>query len=206
MNLTDELRAEYIRLFEECQIRPDEQDDDYPVTLRDVIAFCGHIYLDADARVRYEEVQKKTGVPWFVVALIHGLECSFSFKQHLHNGDSLNHRTVNVPAGRPKTGSPPFDWVFSAVDAIEYDRLEQWTDWTVAGICYKLESYNGWGYRGHGINSPYLWSGSNNYERGKYVADGHWDSKAVSKQVGAIVALKWMVENHVTNLKAILNL
>jgi lysozyme family protein len=196
MTLSDDLRAEYIKLFAQCQTRP--------VWIPAVADFCGHIYLSVGARSQYEEVQKETGVPWFVVGLIHGMECSFSFKEHLHNGDPLTHRTVNVPAGRPKIGDPPFPWLDSAVDAIQYDRLDQWTDWSVAGICYKLEGYNGWGYRGHHINSPYLWSGSNNYERGKYVADGHWDPDAVSKQVGAITALKWMVDNHVAALRATL--
>jgi lysozyme family protein len=90
----------------------------------------------------------------------------------------------------------------SAIDALHYDQFTNWSDWSVAGICFKLEGYNGWGYRKHGINSPYLWSFSNNYERGKYVADGHWDANAVSKQVGAVTALKKMVDDHLVSLKA----
>jgi len=39
-----------------------------------------------------------------------------SFKLHLHNGDPLTARTVNVPKGRPKTGQPPFAWGISAKD------------------------------------------------------------------------------------------
>jgi hypothetical protein len=33
-------------------------------------------------------------------------------------------------------------------------------------------SNNGFGYRAHGINSPYLWSYSNQYHAGKFVSDG----------------------------------
>ena len=42
--------------------------------------------------------------------------------------------------------------------------------------------------------SPYLWSGSNHYAKGKYVADGKWSSVAVSGQTGAIPVLKRMAE------------
>jgi len=137
-----------------------------------------------------------------VIGLIHGMECDFSFNQHLHNGDSLKHRTVNEPAGRPVKDEPPFTWEYSALDALTYDKFIGWTDWSIAGICYKLEGYNGWGYRGRHIRSPYLWSYSNNYTRGKFTGDGHWDPDAVSKQVGAITALWKMVTTHLVNLPA----
>jgi lysozyme family protein len=186
-----QLRPEYIELFERCKIRPEYQH-----------AVDGFLERLALGKPDYQKLEIPTGVPWYVVGLIHGLECDFNFRQHLHNGDSLQHRTVNEPTGRPVKGDPPFDWDYSAIDALSYDKFIGWTDWSAAGICYKLEGYNGWGYRARHVNSPYLWSCSNNYERGKFVSDGHWDPDAVSKQVGAIVALKQMVVNHDVNLKA----
>ena len=57
---------------------------------------------------------------------------------------------------------------------------------------YKLEKYNGIGYRAHHVNSPYLWGGSNQYTRGKYVQDGVFSITAVSMQIGAMVLLKLM--------------
>jgi lysozyme family protein len=57
-------------------------------------------------------------------------------------------------------------------------------------MLYRLEAYNGFGYRRKGVPSPYLWSFCNLYERGKYVADGQYDPNAVSKQCGAGVMLK----------------
>ena len=41
---------------------------------------------------------------------------------------------------------------------------------------YELERYNGFGYRDRRpqVLSPYLWSFSNHYSRGKYVADGRF--------------------------------
>jgi hypothetical protein len=59
-----------------------------------------------------------------------------------------------------------------------------------------LEGYNGWGYRNHhpAVKSPYLWSGSNHYRAGKYVADGTWSDTAVSSQCGAATLLRRLAE------------
>ena len=63
-------------------------------------------------------------------------------------------------------------------------------------MLYKLEAYNGWGYRDHhpDVNSPYLWSFSNHYKSGKYVADGTFSATAVSAQCGAAVLLKRLTQ------------
>ncbi len=44
------------------------------------------------------------------------------------------------------------------------------------GTLYKIEGYNGWGYRMKHpqVYSPYLWGFSNHYQKGKYIADGTW--------------------------------
>jgi hypothetical protein len=68
--------------------------------------------------------------------------------------------------------------------------LTSWTDWSVPGMLYRFERYNGFGYRSRGINSPYLWSYSNQYKKGKFTGDGKYDPNAVSKQCGAVVLLK----------------
>ncbi|PTY02588.1 hypothetical protein DB346_08550 [Verrucomicrobia bacterium LW23] len=138
---------------------------------------------------RYEAVSEVTGVPWEVVGIIHALECYCDFTRHLHNGDALSARTVRVPAGRPKEGKAPFNWEYSAADALEYDMLAGETDWSVPQTLRRLEGYNGLGYRKRGVNSPYLWSGTNHYTRGKFTSDGVYDPKAVSKQIGAAVLL-----------------
>jgi lysozyme family protein len=44
--------------------------------------------------------------------------------------------------------------------------------------------------RRRGVPTPYLWSYSNLYENGKFVADGRFDPEAVSKQCGAAPMLK----------------
>jgi lysozyme family protein len=60
-------------------------------------------------------------------------------------------------------------------------------------MLYRFEKYNGFGYRRRGIVSPYLWSFSNQYTKGKYIADGKWSSEAVSRQCGAALLVKELV-------------
>lgn len=148
-------------------------------------------------RDQYESVEKETSVPWWFVGIVHVLESNGDFSTHLHNGDPLKDRTKHVPAGRPKHGSPPFTWHESAVDALEMHGFDNIKYWTIPRILFELERYNGWGYRMHHdhVLSPYLWSGSTHYTKGKYVRDGKFDDDAVSKQVGCALLLRglWAV-------------
>ena len=142
-------------------------------------------------------------IPWYFIGVIHAMEAipPLNFARHLHNGDPLTKRTVQVPAGRPKTGSPPFTWEASAVDALTLKNLFNWTDWSIPGILYKLEQYNGWGYRNFHphVKSPYLWSFSNHYTSGKYVKDGVWSDTAKSQQCGAATILRRLAEKQAIN-------
>lgn len=143
-------------------------------------------------RERYEKVAAVTGVPWFVIGLIHMMESGLDFGTHLHNGDPLSERTVHVPRGRPAKGSPPFTWEESAIDALHNDNVGDVAKWCIEQVAYTLEAYNGWGYHYRQIPSPYLWSGTNNYTRGKYVSDGEFNPDAVSEQAGAMAMLSVM--------------
>lgn len=134
--------------------------------------------------------QGKINIPWQFLACVHYMECGFSFKHHLHNGDPLTHKTVRVPKGRPVRGDAPFTFKESALDALVYQDLHEEMDWSVPNMLYKLEAYNGYGYRSKGINSPYLWSFSNHYTKGKYVADHKYSATAVSTQCGSALILK----------------
>ena len=133
------------------------------------------------------------GIPWYFIACVHYMECSFSFNKHLHNGDPLAGYTVQVPANRPKVGhGPPFTFEESAIDALKLMKYDKVTNWSLPFILQKLEGYNGFGYSKRGIHSPYLWSFSNQYTKGKYVKDGVFNADAVSQQLGAAVILKRM--------------
>ena len=96
---------------------------------------------------RYQErwlaAAQEVCCPWYFVGLIHCMEASFDFGAHLHNGDPLSEKTVQVPKGRPAPWNPPSDWVSSAKDALTYDGFANVEDWTVSHTLYRLESYNG---------------------------------------------------------------
>ncbi|MBW1916588.1 MAG: hypothetical protein JRI57_00995 [Deltaproteobacteria bacterium] len=194
VQLTPALREEYQRLFDTCIIRADK--------ISQVEAILNRIN---DNRGRYQAVGEPLGIPWYFIAVIHNMESSLNFNRHLHNGDPLSARTVHVPAGRPKHGTPPFTWEESAADALCLRGLHIWQDWSLPALLYKLEEYNGWGYRLYHphVRSPYLWSYSNHYVSGKYVADGRWSDEAVSRQIGAAVCLRRLAELDVIELPKI---
>jgi len=187
--LTPTLRQEYEDLFKTCQTRPNRAAE-VERTVNQI----------GSGRTRYDTVSAATGVPWHFTGIIHSLECSCNFRQHLHNGDPLTARTVHVPKGRPKSGEPPFAWEDSARDSLDYEGFTGLEDWSLAAVLYRFEAYNGWGYRGKGVNSPYLWSFCRHYAKGKYVSDGTWSATAVSQQCGAAVLLRRMVERGLAQL------
>ena len=184
-DFSNELRDEYLRLFDSCRINSGRENE-----VNDILSKI------LSKKSRYESVGNNLGIPWHFIGIIHNMESSLNFKKHLHNGDPLNARTVNVPKGRPKSGNPPFTWEESAIDAMKYKKLNNWTGWSIPGILYNLEKYNGWGYRKYHpeVLSPYLWGFSNHYSSGKYVKDGKWSSTAVSGQCGGAVLLKKLLE------------
>lgn len=183
------IKADYLKMFTACTVRSE---------------YNGFVewYVERVTRnrSRYEEVGSKIRAPWFFVGLIHALEASFNFGAHLHNGDyPLTQRTRHDPANRPTTWAPPTDWEASALDALTLEGFANLESWTISEILYRCERFNGFGYRGHGIPSPYLWSFSQYYKSGKYIADGRYDANAVSQQCGAAVLLKMLVDRKVIN-------
>jgi lysozyme family protein len=181
VNLTNALAEEYLHLFQTLEINPSR--------FSEVDALVDKVVAN---KTRYEAVGRQVRAPWFFVGAIHNMESGLRMDRHLHNGDPLTQRTRHVPAGRPGDGNPPFTWQASAVDALRLRRVDRVDDWSLHRILYELEGYNGWGYRLHHphVKSPYLWSFSNQYTCGKYIADGTWSDSAVSGQCGAVVLVK----------------
>ena len=139
----------------------------------------------ASKRARYEAVSKATGVPWDVIGVIHYREASGSFEGVLHNGQKIigkGTKTTIVPKGR----GPFSTWEGAAIDALVTapPYAAKNTDWSIGGSLDLLEKYNGLGYRKKGLPSPYLWAGTDQYVKGKYVADGKYDPNHVDKQLG----------------------
>jgi lysozyme family protein len=200
--LTSDMRAEYERLYRGCSPAPERKQEIENVITRML-----------RSRERYEHVAGATGVPWYVIAVIHNMECGGDFTCHLHNGNPLSKRTVDVPEGRPEqmpaSGHFPYTWEESATDALRFDKFDAWADWSISGTLYKIEGYNGFGARNHGVHTPYLWGGSFDdvngngkldrgerpiYVGGKYIKDHVWDPKTMSKQIGAALLLHRMAE------------
>lgn len=179
----EELQSEYRALFEGMAVAAARVDEIASVAARIVAG-----------RERYEAVAKATGAPWHVVGLLHYKETNFDFQLHLHNGDPLTSRTVRVPSGRPQEGAPPFRWEESAADAIRNYSLADQTDWSLERTLYRLERWNGFGYRPRGLCSPYLWGASDRYASGRFVGDGVFDPSAVDTRIGVAPVLRSLVE------------
>ena len=125
------------------------------------------------------------GVPWWVIAVIDERESGGHCNAQLGQGDPLGYVSTHVPAGRgPFFGADAFDrsCYDALIDCAPHAAL--WADWTAGGVMCILEQYNGEGYWLHGMPSPYLWSGTDQYARGKYVRDGVFDYTAVDEQLG----------------------
>ncbi len=146
----------------------------------------------------YMEIQRLTAVPWWFVGLCHYRESNFDFDTYLGNGQPLNRRTTIVPKGRgPFTG--PSAFTDGAIDALKLEGFFGAKDWGIARVLYRLEGFNGYGYHGKGVNSPYLYGGSTCYgppeaRAGKYVADHVFDPNFVDPQLGTAVVLKALME------------
>jgi lysozyme family protein len=146
-------------------------------------------------KYRYVDIAHKfenPGLKWWLIAVIHYMECNLNFNCYLGNGQPWNQRTTIVPKGRGAFKS----FEEGAIDAIKLQGLDKVTDWSMGNVLYILEGYNGYGYSLYrGINSPYLWSGTNQYTSGKYILDGTYKPDAVSNQIGAAVLLKKLLSN-----------
>jgi lysozyme family protein len=141
-------------------------------------------------RARYEVVSKATGVPWDVIGVIHYRESSNHFGGVLHNGQKIigtGKKTTLVPKGR----GPFSTWEQAAIDALSncHPYLARNKDWSIGTTLDKLEAYNGLGYRNKGLPSPYLWAGTDQYQKGKYVADGKYDPNHMDQQLGVAAIL-----------------
>jgi|SRR5215831_8759352 len=144
----------------------------------------------ATAKARYQAISAKTNVPWFIIAVIHEREASQNFKSNIAQGDPWNRRSTHVPIGR----GPFASFEDAAFDALANCApfAARWGDWSFGGALTLLEQYNGLGYARRGLPSPYIWASTDQYVRGKFVADHQFDPNAVDSQLGCAALLKRM--------------
>ena len=137
----------------------------------------------------YRQIEAKTGVPWYLVAILHRRESNADFRTYLGNGQPLDHVTTIVPRGRgPFRGPDAF--VRGAIDALNIDLLSSVKDWRLEKCLFYCELFNGTGYANRGLPSPYVWGGTNIQKLGKYIRDGVFDSHVVDPQPGCAPLLK----------------
>lgn len=171
------LKAEYERDLAAMTITRDAEVDK---AARDRLA----------ARAHYAAVSARTGVPLVLLAALHMRESSGNFTTYLGNGEPLSRITKLVPKGR----GPFKSWEDGALDAIRLEKLDQNTaPWSMAYCCYEGESWNGFGPRNRGKKTGYLWSGTNIYTGGKYIADGIWAPTVMDKQLGIVPVMARMI-------------
>lgn len=179
----ENLKSQYERNWADLQIRPARLGE-ANATARKAI----------NGKTTYQQVERLTGVPWYFVALCHYRESNFDFDTYLGNGEALQRVTCLVPKGR----GPFASFVDGAVDALRIQNFVGTQDWCIARTLYRLECFNGLGYHAKGVNSPYLYGGSDLYgpteaKAGKFVADHVFDPNHVDSQLGTAVILNAMM-------------
>ena len=142
---------------------------------------------------RYKIVEHLTGIPWWMVGVLHDREASCDFRGCLANGDFCignGRRTWHETKGL----GPYVTWEDSAVDALRREGFLSLTDKSVGMLLVAAEAFNGEGYHMHGWQNPYLWDGTQWYTRGKYVRDGVYDPSFVDPQIGVAPVIKRLIE------------
>lgn len=145
------------------------------------------------AEARYRTVQAATGVPWYFIGALHMRESSCNFAGILHNGEQII-GTGRVTTLEPDGRGPFATWQDAAIDALKLKDMHRVQEWSVARMLYQAEVFNGLGYVGKGVNSAYVWAGTNHEQRGKYVADHVWDGSFDDPQIGVAAVLIRLAE------------
>lgn len=141
-------------------------------------------------------ISRKYGkhIPWWFIPLVHERECI----------KGVDNWTCNIAQGCkyavkchivPPNG--PFNsFEEAAIDALvrQAPRAANWVNWSGGGTMTIAEAYNGTGYARRGKPSPYIFSGTNIYFKGKFTGDHKYDPDFVDTQIGVAVSLKALME------------
>lgn len=163
-----------------------------------------------DAKARYQGVTDRLveqgfqPVPWWFIAIVSEREYGGPprWDRQLGQGDHMNAVSIHDPKGRgpfldhPGDITPGHDaWTRCCLDALIdcAPHAAKWTDWTSGGALTLFEEYNGVGYANMGVPSAYVWSGTDQYVSGKYVADHVFRASAVDVQEGCAPILARMM-------------
>lgn len=160
-----------------------------------------HRLCAPENKVRFQGVTDRLGglgyspVPWWFIAICAEREYGGPprWNKQLAQGDPLDQVSHNDPGGRgpfldhPGDKTPGYDaWTRGCLDALVDcgPYAAKWTDWSIGGILTLWEEYNGVGYALRGVPSAYVFSGSDQYESGKFIADHVYSAGTKDVQEG----------------------
>lgn len=141
----------------------------------------------------YQELSDATPnkIPAAVLMAMAQREMNGNVHCFLGNGQALSRRTTIVPKGLgPWLQSWPQNFLIAGVQAVSIDGLDKVIDWTLPRAAFETEALNGFGYRSHGIPSPYVFGGTSIQQPGKYVADGVFDPEVMDEQLGTLAIME----------------
>ncbi len=169
-----------------------------PNRLNELTHTAERLHESKDRYVAVEQRLIKLGfyVPWWFTAICSEREYGGPphWDRQLSQGDPLSRRSWHEPAGRgPFLGADA--WERGCLDALIdcAPHAAKWKDWSPGGTATIFEEYNGLGYAAMGVPSAYVWSGSNQYVSGKYVADHVYRAGVVDVQEGCMPILARMI-------------
>lgn len=146
----------------------------------------------------YKKLEEKTGVPAELIAALHYRESGGNFNTYLHNGAKLG-----TPSDLEPRGVCFNDFEEAAVNALTVKTKSYKIDFKkgvdMAKMVTFAESFNGFGYHQYNNNSPYVYSGTNLYEKGKYVGDHNYNPDTVDKQPGVYILISSLKKNEMEN-------
>ncbi len=176
------MQAKMQRLFNTCVINELKYTD-----------VDSHIKQIIKGKERYQSVSAPLNIPWYVTGILHKTICDCDFKTHLYNGDSLSGRTINVPVGYPKKGRPSFTWEQSAMDMFSFYHWDKWTDWSIPGVLYNLETVSHFEISNEEDKASELWCFSNHFES---------KEKEELQKCGGAIFLRRMIEKQIIPFEA----
>jgi lysozyme family protein len=169
------LGPEYASLLGQMKIRPERQREFENVGDK----LVGFVQAD-----RYQPVTDTLGIPQIFIAPSFEREASSNFNLSPAQGDPWREVSRHVPRGL----GPYVSWLAAALASYRLNHLDRVgaANWLWALLAYYFELFNGFGYRRHGIHSPYLFGGTNLYTRGKFILDGVFDATHEDEQLGCL--------------------
>jgi lysozyme family protein len=169
-----------------------------------------------DARARYQGVTDRLTeliaagetdlypVPWWFIAVVSEREYGGPprWDRQLGQGDPLAAKSHNVPRDmgpylkHDDDVTPGHDaWTRCCLDVLINSApfAGKWKLWTPGGVMTLWEEYNGLGYAAMGVPSAYVWSGTDQYVEGKYVADHVYRANVIDVQEGCAPIIAMMM-------------